>query len=321
VEAGAEILRAVAFYASRDQLAATGHTGRAKEINRRAVRLAKRAAAGRAPVRADLSLTWMHDPKDPPSRDRVAKRIDEQLRFRLAEKPDFATAEALSYLDEALIATDRAKRTGLAAIVTTCFDPGPVSYDGHTPAGCARALDDAGADVVGVNCLRNPSQILPIAKEMRRAVTGPVAGQPSAYRTPPGQPDFTATPEFPHETELLMLSRRERGRSRGRPGTSGSTSSVPAAAPSPSTCGRRRELSAQRRRTPRGGSTTRSPCRPTSTTDTDRRSRATPSGARAPTSRSGEQVLERILHLSHLSNSDAARLQVAEKIRDRLRSR
>src|SRR5207245_702123 len=79
------------------------------------------------------------------------------------------------------------------------------------PAECARALRDAGADIVGVNCLRNPLLLLPLAREMRHAVTGFVACQPTAYSTPPGIPDFTATKEFPYETETLVLSRKVMG--------------------------------------------------------------------------------------------------------------
>src|SRR5439155_1500669 len=81
-----------------------------------------------------------------------------------------------------------------------------VSYDGHSPSECARTLHDAGVDIVGANCLRNPRLLLPIAAEMRKAVTGFVACQPTAYRTPPEIPDFTAMKEFPYETETLVLS-------------------------------------------------------------------------------------------------------------------
>ncbi len=109
------------------------------------------------------------------------------------------------------MAAERVEKTGLPSMVTMSFDKNPMSYDGHTPAECARALRDAGADIVGVNCLRNPILMLPIAREMRDAVTGFVATQPTAYRTPPGIPDFTATKEFPYETETLVLSRRAMG--------------------------------------------------------------------------------------------------------------
>jgi len=46
---------------------------------------------------------------------------------------------------------------------------------------------------------------------MRQAVTGFVACQPTAYSTPPDVPDFTATKEFPYETETLVLSRKVMG--------------------------------------------------------------------------------------------------------------
>ncbi len=212
LDAGAEVLQALAFYASKEKLATTGYASKTKAINKAAVRLAKEVAGDRALVAANLSLTWMYDPKDPRSSDKVRALFDEQLRAQLAEGPDFVIAETFSWLREALLAAERIERTGLPSMVTMSFDKRPVSYDGHTPAECARALRAAGVDIVGVNCLRNPYHLLPIAEEMRRAVTGFVACQPTAYRTPPSEPDFTATKEFPFETETLTLSRREMAR-------------------------------------------------------------------------------------------------------------
>src|SRR5438445_13489289 len=43
---------------------------------------------------------------------------------------------------------------------------------------------------------------------MRQAVTGFIARQPTVYSTPPDVLDFTATKEFPFETETLVLSRK-----------------------------------------------------------------------------------------------------------------
>jgi betaine-homocysteine S-methyltransferase len=87
--------------------------------------------------------------------------------------------------------------------------PVPRSYEGDTPAECARRLRDAGADVVGVNCLNGPEQQLPIAVEMRGAVDGFVAAQPVAYRTTAAEPDFTSRPSFPYELDPIQLSRQE----------------------------------------------------------------------------------------------------------------
>lgn len=209
VDAGAEVLQALAFYASRDKLATTGHAGQVKEINRSAVRLAKAAGKDDVLVAANLSLTWMYDPKDKRSEDRVRKLFDEQLEHQLAAGADFVIAETFSWLGEAILATERIKKAGATAMVTMSFDKRPLSYDGHTPAECARALRGAGADIVGVNCLRNPTFMLPLAEEMRKAVRGFVACQPTAYRTTADEPDFTASKAFPFETETLMLSRQE----------------------------------------------------------------------------------------------------------------
>ncbi len=211
LDAGAEVLQSLAFYASKEKLATTGYADRVADINRAAVRLAREVAGDRALVAANLSLTWMYDPKDASSAEKVGRLFDEQLEAQLKEAPDFVIAETFSWLGEALVAAERVEKTGLPSMVTMSFDKNPMSYDGHTPAECARALRDAGADIVGVNCLRNPILMLPIAREMRDAVTGFVATQPTAYRTPPGIPDFTATKEFPYETETLVLSRRAMG--------------------------------------------------------------------------------------------------------------
>ncbi len=84
-----------------------------------------------------------------------------------------------------------------------------MSSEGKTPAVCARALVEAGADIIGVNCLRDPRHMLPIVEEMRKAVDAYVACQPTAIRTTDDKPDFTSLPEFPFELETLTLSRRD----------------------------------------------------------------------------------------------------------------
>src|SRR5205807_3622138 len=64
LDAGADVLQSLAFYASKEKLATTGFADRVGEINRAAVPPAREVAAPRATVQAELSLTWMYDPKD-----------------------------------------------------------------------------------------------------------------------------------------------------------------------------------------------------------------------------------------------------------------
>ncbi len=210
LRAGAEVLQTLTFYASEDKLATVGLADRLPEINRAAVRIARQVAAeGDALVAGNLSLTWMYDPAEPGSADHVRALFDRQLELQLAEGVDFVIAETFSWLGEALLAVERIRALGAVAMVTMAFDHRPVSYDGHAPAECARRLVDAGADIVGVNCLRSPATALALAREMRAAVAVPVACQPAAYRTPPHQHDFTALPEFPLGLDPLQLSRAE----------------------------------------------------------------------------------------------------------------
>jgi len=210
--AGAEVLQTMTFYASDDKLATVGLEGKVDEINRNAVRVAREVASeGDALVAGNLSLTWAYDPGDPSSTDHVRALFDRQLQDQLdAGPPDFWIGETFSYLGEALLFVERAKETGLPVMATMCFETVPAkAYEGETPGACAKRLADAGADVVGVNCLNGPVQQLPIAVEMVQAVGGavPVASQPAAYATTDEGPDFTSWPEFPYGLSAMTLAR------------------------------------------------------------------------------------------------------------------
>src|SRR6201981_1299930 len=88
-EAGAEVLQALTFYASRDKLATVGLEDRGEEINRSAGRLAKEVAGEGGLWGGNFSLTWMYEPDSPTSADRVRETFDEQLRVQMDEGVDF----------------------------------------------------------------------------------------------------------------------------------------------------------------------------------------------------------------------------------------
>jgi betaine-homocysteine S-methyltransferase len=206
---GAEVLQALTFYASEDKLATVGLAGKVDDINRAAVEVARQVAAeGDALVAGNLSLTWAYDPSDPQSADHVRSLFDRQLEIQMAAGIDLVVAETFTWLGEALIAVERALRTGLPVVVTMSYERDPRSYEGDPPGECARRLEDAGAHVVGINCLRSPEQTLPLMEEMRRAVSGFVVCQPVGYRTGPEAPDFTSLPEFPFALDPLQLPRQ-----------------------------------------------------------------------------------------------------------------
>ena len=208
-EAGADVLQALTFYASRDKLATVGLENKLADLNRAAVRIAREVAGDKCLVAGNLSLTWMYEPDSPSAADRVRKTFDEQLTVQVDEGVDFIIGETFSWLGEALIAVERARKTGLPVMVTICFENKDETADGKTAAESAKALRDAGADIVGMNCLRPPQHLLGPMEQMRRAVDGYLACQPVAYRTPKDKPDFTSLPEFPLALDPLQLTRKE----------------------------------------------------------------------------------------------------------------
>jgi betaine-homocysteine S-methyltransferase len=209
--AGAEVLQALTFYASRDKLATVGLAGKLPELNRQAVRIAREVAGDDCLVAGNLCLTWMYDAKDPKSKDVVRRQFDEQLELQVGEGVDFIIGETFGWLGEALLAVERAKATGLPVMVTVAFENENVTSDGHSAADCAKRLVDAGADIVGINCLRNHYTMMPLIREMRAATKAWIAAQPVAYRTPAHKHDFTSLPEFPTQLDPLQLSRAEMG--------------------------------------------------------------------------------------------------------------
>ena len=209
MRAGAEVLQALTFYASEDKLATVGLAGKVDDINRAAVEVARSVAReGDALVAGNLSLTWAYDPADPDSPDHVRALFDRQLEVQMEAGIDLVIAETFTWLGEALIAVERAIPTGLPVVVTMSYERDPRSYEGDSPGECARKLAEAGAHVVGVNCLRSPERTLPLVREMRSAIPGYIACQPVAYRTPPDAPDFTSLPEFPFALDPLQLPRQ-----------------------------------------------------------------------------------------------------------------
>lgn len=209
VDAGADVIQALAFYGDREKLATVGYGDRVGDINRAAVRLARQAAGDQALVAGNLSMTWQYEPESPKAADRVRALLDEQLGHQMEVGIDFVIAETYLYLGEALLAVERGKRSGLPVMVTMSFEDKPVTRDGKSPAECAKALHDAGADIVGTNCWRGPKHMLPLVEEMRHATTGYIAVQAPAYRTTDATPFFTGLKGFPDAMEPYQLTRWE----------------------------------------------------------------------------------------------------------------
>ena len=208
LRAGAEVLQALTFYASKEKLATAGYAEQVAEINRAAVRIAGEVAGNEALVAGTLCLTWMYDPKDPASRDRVRRLMEEQVALQAAEGVDFFIGETFVFLEEARICLEAIKDAGYPAMMTFSLRQAQTA-DGVPIGEAVRTLVGEGADIVGTNCGRDPARMLPMVELIRKAVPGFVAAQPVAFRTRDDLPSFTQLAEFPLALDPLTLTRDE----------------------------------------------------------------------------------------------------------------
>ena len=128
----------------------------------------------------------------------VRAMFEEQVGWAAEAGVDFVIAETLSWGKEALIALETIKAAGLPAVVTLAVHRESTTFEGWPPGTCQR-LEAAGADVVGLNCIRGPRTMLPLLREIRRDRRLPRRGVPVPYRTTEEEPTFSGLhdPAYP----------------------------------------------------------------------------------------------------------------------------
>ena len=208
LNAGSQVLQALTFFGTREKLHQAGYGEQTEAINAAAVRIAREVAGNQALVAGSVSRTQLFEREGPSAAGHVRDLITEQVRLLADAKVDFLILETFFHLQEMLIAIECARTTGLRIVATMTFRPQLTQCsDGHSPADCARTMVDAGADVVGANCEQEPERMLTIIREMRKAVSVPIAAQPATFRTTDAVPCFTKLPQFPDEMESIQLPR------------------------------------------------------------------------------------------------------------------
>ena len=193
VHAGSDVVEAFTYYGHREKLRIIGKEELLEPLNRQALVLAKEVADETGTLFAgDICNTNVFEPDDEDSIRAVRLMFQEQVGWAAEAGADFVIAETISHVGEALLALETIKATGLPAVVTMAVHRDPVTRDGWTIAEACKRLEDAGADVVGVNCIRGPSTMLSLLGPIRDAVDGHVAALPVPYRTHEEEPTFQA---------------------------------------------------------------------------------------------------------------------------------
>ena len=190
--AGSDVIEALTYYAHRDKLRIVGREGDLEEINRRALRLAKDVAAeGDALVAGNICNTNVFLPDDAASKKESRAMFEEQVGWAMDADVDFIIGETFSFYEEALLALEVIREAGAISVITLAVHREGLRDDYTVPDACRR-LRDAGADVVGLNCIRGPWTMLPVLEEIAKAVESPLAALPVPYRTTPEAVNFQA---------------------------------------------------------------------------------------------------------------------------------
>ncbi|MGI8864707.1 MAG: homocysteine S-methyltransferase family protein [Solirubrobacteraceae bacterium] len=191
VHAGSDVVEAFTYYAHREKLRLIGREDALETINRQALAIAGDVARRNGSLLAgDICNTNVYDPTDSAAQATVRKMFEEQVAWAVEADVDFIIGETFSWAQEALLATEVIRETGRPAVITLAIHREPSTREGWTPEEACRRLEAAGADVVGLNCIRGPHTMLPLLRPIREAVSCPVAALPVPYRTHEAEPSF-----------------------------------------------------------------------------------------------------------------------------------
>lgn len=218
LRAGSDVMLAFTYYAHREKLRHVGRENDLEPMNRAALRMAREVAdEGDALVAGNVCNTWAYDPADPENTGRIVREMyTEQITWAKEEGVDFILSETNDYLAEALIALEVCQELGLPAVVNFASVGREKTVDGVEFVEACRMVADKGADVVGLNCTRGPSTMLPMLRKLNEAVSVPTAAVPVPYRTSPGTPTMETlitdgVQAFPLALDPHVCTRNEMG--------------------------------------------------------------------------------------------------------------
>lgn len=200
VKAGAEVIETNTFGATRTRLARFDLGDKVREINLAGARLAREVAGEELYVAGAVGPLGVRlEPLGPTSLEEARETFREQIRALVEGGVDLIIIETMMDVQEA--------RQALLAARAVCALPVVVQMtiqdDGSTPSGTlpedfTRQLDEAGADVIGLNCSVGPAAVLEGLERMSGVTTRKLAAQPNAGmpRTVEGRNIYLCSPEY-----------------------------------------------------------------------------------------------------------------------------
>lgn len=195
--AGSDVMVAFTYNAHREKMRIIGKEDLLEPINKAALAIAK-TVANEVPqdaepnlVAGNISNSNIWNPEDPSTHDAVRTMFDEMVAWASDAQVDFIIAETFYYAHEAFCALEAIQAAGNIPAVITIAPMGENKMrDDWSVLDTLKALEDRGADIVGMNCFRGPATMMPYLKAARAQLKGPMAALPVPYRTTDHQPTF-----------------------------------------------------------------------------------------------------------------------------------
>ena len=176
-DAGSDMVLTNSFGGSRFVLEKYDYGDRVREFNRLAAEHARSQAPPGHYVVGSVGPTGeLLEPLGEVTEDEMLEAFGEQMAALAEGGADAILIETKFALEEASIAIRAAREnTALPVMATMTFDKGPRGFFtmmGVTPEQAATGLEEAGADVVGINCGNGIEAMVELATEMREATDG-----------------------------------------------------------------------------------------------------------------------------------------------------
>jgi len=183
VAAGAKIILTNTFGANKYVLAKHGLEDKVGAFNRAGAEISKRAADNHARVFGSIGPSGKMVMTNEVSEEDLLEAFKVQAGALAEGGADALVIETMTELAEARAAAKAAKSTGLLVAACMTYDSGrdkTSTMMGVTPEQAARALTEAGADIIGCNCGVGIDNYVKVTAKLAAATDKPIWVKPNA---------------------------------------------------------------------------------------------------------------------------------------------
>lgn len=183
IAAGSDIIYAPTFSGNRIKMAEYHLEDRLEEINTKLVQISREAAAGKALVAADITMTGAQlEPMGDLTFRELLDVYREQLGILSRAGVDLVVIETMMSLQETRAAVLAAKDVcpELPLMATLSFTESGNTLYGASAESAVVVLQELGVDAVGLNCSAGPDRMLSVLQRMKKVARVPLIAKPNA---------------------------------------------------------------------------------------------------------------------------------------------